>query len=176
MPAGLVIFRINSMFARIIGKIKRRENKFYDFLYRLAWNTKTFNVPKINFIHLPLYYVYISCSRAWHYFLQKLFYEPMFKAKCVECGPGLRILHGMPLISDNLRLYIGRDVCINGINTFSTNSVYDDPILAIGDNASIGYECVISIGKKVSIGKKGDIVGIKIDNLVRKKDKIFLII
>ncbi|WP_447979447.1 acyltransferase [Candidatus Nitrospira bockiana] len=77
----------------------------------------------------------------------------MMRARCVQVGRNFSLVQAMPLISGNLRIFIGDNVTIDGTNTFGANRVYDEPVLIIGDNTFIGWHVTISVAKEVTIGK-----------------------
>jgi acetyltransferase-like isoleucine patch superfamily enzyme len=104
-------------------------------------------------IHKPLYHIVKGVMKGTRYLVQKLWWEPLFKSQCEFCGRGLRVLTGIPLISQNLIIRVGNNVGINGQNTFSASSVTETPTLEIGDDCVIGHLVSISTGRSVKIGK-----------------------
>lgn len=140
------------MLSRWARNIRSRKTPFYATAYSLADAIRKINVPPIKFIYIPMYHFRKGFLSSIAYFLQKFIYEPMFKARCVRCGKGLRILHGIPILSDHLSLYVGNNVTINGIGALVGTTVNETPVIEIGDGTIIGYECVISAGLKVTIG------------------------
>ena len=140
------------MISSIILKIKRRENSFYAFLYEVATRIRSFNIPTIKMIHLPLYYfdyaVRVSAGRI----VQMFWSVPLFRARCVTVGRNLRLPNGIPLIIGNhLKIYLGDDVRIMR-STIGASKIFDDPMLRIGNNSGIGYGTTISVAKEVVIG------------------------
>jgi acetyltransferase-like isoleucine patch superfamily enzyme len=59
--------------------------------------------------------------------------------------------NGMPLILGNLNLELGDNVTIMR-TTLGASTVFDKPVLKVGNNTSIGYGTVISVAQEVSIG------------------------
>lgn len=104
-------------------------------------------------IHKPLYHIAKGFMNGTRYFMQKLWWEPLFKSQCESCGSGLRLLIGMPLISSNLRMRFGNNVSINGMNTFSATTVHDNPVMEVGDGSVLSHLLTISAGERVTIGK-----------------------
>ncbi len=77
---------------------------------------------------------------------------PIFKARCTKVGKGLRLPNGIPyIVGDHLRFMLGDNVTIMR-TTIGASKIFDDPVLKIGDNSTVGYGTVISIAKEVSIG------------------------
>jgi acetyltransferase-like isoleucine patch superfamily enzyme len=140
------------MLQKLFTKIRKRENRFFELLYRLALGIRRFNFPSISWFHGPLFLLVHFVMKTSRYLIQKIFWEPLFKSQCEKCGKGLRIAFGIPMLSENLIIRIGDNVCINGINTFSATTVYPSPILEIGSNTVISHLLSISAGQHVKIG------------------------
>jgi acetyltransferase-like isoleucine patch superfamily enzyme len=86
------------------------------------------------------------------WFVQKFYYEPVFKALCHSCGDSLKIDIGLPQISGHLQMDVGHGVTLCGINSFFSPAIHEKPRLIIGDNSYIGFQVSISVGAFVSIG------------------------
>ncbi len=138
---------------KILTRIRKRQNPFYNRVYLILKGIRKLNVPVISWIHAPLYVIVKGILNTARFLLQKLLWEPLFKVNCHSCGSGLRVLLGMPLLSENLIMKLGKNVTINGRNTFSATSVNDSPVLEIGDNTVISYLVSISVGERVVIGE-----------------------
>jgi len=140
------------MLSSIILKIKRRENAFYSLLYAVAKYVRSFNVPVIKVIHLPLYYLDYSLRVAVPRLIQICWSIPLFKARCNEVGKNLMLPNGIPLvIGSHLNIYLGNDVTIMR-STLEASKVFDPPELRIGDKSGIGYGTTLSIAKEIVIG------------------------
>lgn len=140
------------MFNNIILKIKRKETRFYEYLYNTCKYFINYNIPVIKHIHRPLYYfdyfIKVFTSRTVHL----LWSIPLFKSRCTIAGKNLHLPNGIPLIvGSHLKIYLGDNVSI-GRSTISANKVFDNPTLKIGNNSTLGYGTVISISKEVTIG------------------------
>ena len=140
------------MINRFILKIKREENQFYSFIYRLAKSFYYLNLPTIKPIHLPLYYfdytLRVLIKRIFH----KFWSVPLFKARCEKAGKNLSLPNGIPLIiGSHLKIYLGDNVMV-GRSTIGASKIFDKPVLRIGNNSSIGYGTIISVAKEVTIG------------------------
>jgi acetyltransferase-like isoleucine patch superfamily enzyme len=135
-----------------ILKIKRRENKFYNFLYKTAAFILRLNFPVIKPVHLPLYYLSTWLQRGCVNIFHFAWSVPLFKARCAKVGKGLRLPNGIPyIVGDHLKIILGDNVSI-GRTTIGASKLFDEPLLEIGSNTTIGYGTVISIAKEVSIG------------------------
>lgn len=140
------------MLSRFILKIKRKENLFYKFLYKLGQAIFSFNIPTIKFIHLPLYYLDYFIKVATRRIIHVLWSIPLFKARCEKVGKNLCLPNGIPLIVGNhLRIFLGDNVTI-GRATIGSSKIYDAPVLKIGNNTILGYGINISVAKEVTIG------------------------
>lgn len=140
------------MLEQFILKIKRRENAFYSFLYRIGKTILTFNLPSVRFVHLPLYYFDYFVKAALRRVLHVMWSLPLFKARCCSVGKGLSLPNGIPLIiGSHLKIDLGDNVTI-GRSTIGASKVFDDPVFRIGNNSTIGYGTVISVSKEISIG------------------------
>lgn len=133
-------------------KIKRRENPFYDWLYRIAIALRGFNIPSIRLIHLPLYHLDQGIRRGAQWFMGVFWYVPLFKARCERVGKGLRLPNGIPyLVGGHLKIYLGDNVRI-GRSTIGSGKTFDEPVLELGNNSGIGYGTVVSVSKRITIG------------------------
>jgi acetyltransferase-like isoleucine patch superfamily enzyme len=140
------------MISSFILKIKRRENSFYALLYELAKRVRSFNIPTIKIIHLPLYYFDYAVKVSASWAIQTFWSVPLFKARCETVGKNLRLPNGIPLIIGNhLKIYLGDNVRILR-STIGSSKIIDNPVLRIGDNSGVGYGTTISIAKAVVIG------------------------
>lgn len=135
----------------LLFKIRRRESPFYsrvkDIL--LALIHLDFIAPR--FIFRPLYELVILWRFLSHFILEKLFYVPVFKARCERCGRGLSLPNGIPWIEGHLKIRIGDNVMIDK-NTFTSGHVHEEPCLTIGNETTLGYGVSISVGQSVQIG------------------------
>jgi len=144
--------RVKNIFNTFILKCKRKENSFYSLLYRLAKSFKSFNIPVVRPFHLPLYYFDYFVRVSIKGMVHKFWSVPLFKARCEKAGKNLSLPNGIPLIiGTHLKIYLGNNVTI-GRSTIGSSKVFDEPVLKIGNNSSIGYGTTISAAKEVIIG------------------------
>lgn len=136
----------------IILKIKRRENWFYSFLYNfLKFALKGIRIPVIKPLHLTLYYSRFYVISIFTLMIKVLWWEPLFRARCEYVGKNLNLPNGIPYVSGHLKLYIGDNVTIFR-TSLMTSKAFDEPVLKIGNNTTIGYGTTISADKEVIIG------------------------
>ena len=133
-------------------RVRRRETPFYDRIYRVAKALRTFEIPTIKPLFRFLYYERLLRLSTWQNFWRIFYYQPMFRSKCEQVGKNLRLIGGIPQIAGNLKIYLGDNVTLHGVSTFSACKVYDSPVLRIGNNVHMGYQVGIAVGDKVSIG------------------------
>lgn len=137
---------------KFILNIKRAETPFYAFLYRSIKSVQSISIPSIKIIHLPLYYISVSIKAFFFSLLHAVWSVPVFSARCTQVGKGLKLPNGVPLVvGGNLKIYLGDNVSIRR-STIGAGKVFDEPILRIGNNSSIGYGTSISVSKEVEIG------------------------
>lgn len=140
-----------------IKKIKRRENRFYDFLYLTAKKIRKIEMPAIPVIHDFLYYERSFRICAWRSFWRVVYHQPIFKRRCSSCGRGLHIYHsgqGLPIIVGNLDISLGENVRIYDVSTFAGLTIGETPTLKIGDNSDLVRPVTIIVGNEVEIGKE----------------------
>lgn len=135
-----------------ILKIKRQENRFYSFLYKLAKAFYRFNIPTIKPVHLPLYYLDSFIKFIFKRIFHTFWSIPLFKARCQKVGKNLQIPNGIPLvIGSHLKIILGDNVTIQR-STIGASKVFDEPVFIIGNNTSINYGTTISVSKEIIIG------------------------
>jgi acetyltransferase-like isoleucine patch superfamily enzyme len=132
--------------------VRRRETPFYDRIYRLAKFMRSLEIPTIKPVFRLLYYERLLRISIWTNFWRIFYYQPMFRSKCEQVGKNLRLIGGIPQIAGNLKIYLGNNVTLHGVSTFSACKVYEAPILRIGNNVHIGYQVGIAVGDEVTIG------------------------
>jgi acetyltransferase-like isoleucine patch superfamily enzyme len=138
---------------QFILAIKRRESWWARVLYEVAVHSRQAHVPYVPGLHDALYVERKLRLHSWRNLKRLLYYEPLMKSRCMSVGKNLTLLQALPLITGNLRIYIGDDDTIDGTNTFAANRVYDAPELRIGNRSFIGWHVTISVGQSVVIGE-----------------------
>ena len=137
-------------------RIRRRETPFYSALYGFLKYLARLELPCIKPVHVLLYGERHVRLTFFRWLSVKVYYEPLFKSKCVRVGENFRIvrgkLQGIPYISGNLFIEIGDNVTLHSVITFAANKVFDRPTLSIGNNTYLGSRVSISVAKDVTIG------------------------
>lgn len=143
------------MIEHFLNRIRRRETPLYNLLYRCADGVRYGNIPFPKSVYSFLYYEREFRYRLFRLIMSKLYYEPMFKARCTSVGKRLHLENsgqGIPALSGPLVLKIGNNVRIVDRTTFSGLKLLDNPTLEIGDGSSISHGVSILVAKRVSIG------------------------
>ena len=138
----------------LLLKMRRRENWFYDFLFKLAKNILKTSIPvvgPIKFFYKILYNIHVVLKAFILWALKFFYYEPMFRAKCERVGKCLR-MEKLPYITGHGKIIIGDNVYFSGKSTFGVgHRLCESSVLEIGNNSSIMHGCSITAALRVSI-------------------------
>ena len=113
-----------------------------------------FGIPAPRVIFLPVLYIYLGIKETW-YFLYRVFVcEPLFKMHCRSYGKNLHTGPYVHEIWGKGDITVGDDVMVDGkCVIFFAVRFAERPFLKVGDNSGIGHNCVMSIGKGITIGR-----------------------
>ncbi len=140
--------------------IKSRETPMARFAYGAAKGLKSMRVPVIRPLHRTLYGLYTGVRALWGEFGRVVWWTPLFISRLETAAPGLQLYSGMPQVMGPLRIAVGRDVRMSGISTFIGRSgAGEQPLLRIGDNVDIGWQCALSVGTRIEIGDNVRLAG-----------------
>lgn len=140
--------------------IKARNTPLARLLYRVAIGTRTFSVPVVPAIHRPLYLLHNGARSMIASLLQAFWYTPLFQTRLVKPATRLDLWGGMPVVIGPLKISMGDNCCISGVSTFTGRSASKEtPELIFGDNVGLGWQVMISVGRKVVIGNNCRISG-----------------
>jgi acetyltransferase-like isoleucine patch superfamily enzyme len=143
-----------STLERFAVYVRRRETPFYDWIYRTSKAIKGLEMPTLRPLFKVLYYERTARLAIWRNLIRIVYQEPVFKARCDRVGRRFMLRdEGIPLVLGHLRLRIGAECVISGVTTFAASKLADDPVLEIGDGTRIGYQTVILVGERVTIGR-----------------------
>ena len=140
------------MLIKIADRVRRRETPLFDRLYRIAKGARSLNLPRLPVIYGPLRAERAARHALWGGLTHLLYYEPMFRCRCVSCGKRLQLFGGMPEVRGDLRMIIGDDVELNGCAYYAAGKTHPQPTLVVGDNSHLGYMLNIAVGARVEIG------------------------
>lgn len=143
------------MLGSFAEKVRRRENRFYNGLYRVAKAARSFEIPTWRPLARLLYAERALRIGVWRSFWRVAYYQPLFRSRCSSGGRGLYIeAHPLPQILGNPDIQFGRNLRINAISTISSHRDCSHPHLRIGDDVYIGHGVTISVGSEVHIGDR----------------------
>jgi acetyltransferase-like isoleucine patch superfamily enzyme len=138
---------------KFFDKIRKKENRFYLFLYNSYKAIKRFNVPFPGFFASFLFSERLIRHGVWHWFTNKFYYEPMLRNHCTRVGKNLKCDGDIPLIEGSGKIVLGNNVFVGNKGAwFVAPNLNDCPELIIGDNTTLNYRTVISVETKVQIG------------------------
>lgn len=108
----------------------------------------------------PVLHAFIAARSAREFGMRVFVCQPLFRAYCKECGPGLRTGDFLHWVEGQGDIVLGSNVWIDGKSTFSFAASFTErPTLTIGDNTGIGHDCFFAVGKQITIGKNVNISG-----------------
>ena len=115
---------------------------------------RNFGVPAPRALSLPLLSVFLA-ARSIYFFVKRVFFcEPFFKAYCTSYGKNVHTGVFFHWIQGRGELIVGDNVIVDGKSSFSFAVRYSaKPTLTIGDNTGIGHQCIITVGKQITIGR-----------------------
>jgi acetyltransferase-like isoleucine patch superfamily enzyme len=164
-----------------IEKIRRRESKFYNYLYIVLVSSKGFTFPRIAVLGYVFYGLNIVLSQVWR-LIKNQYFNQIMGIKCESIGKKLQLDGDLPLISGDGQILIGDNVSIGNRQTWVVGlKVYDTAKLIIGNNTTINYQTLISVAQGVTIGENCMLAGeIKIfdnnshplDYIERRENKV----
>lgn len=136
-----------------ITKIRNRDGRLADFLYRSYKYARRSGVPPVpGLYHLLAYERRIRGS--FKYWMKgKLYDEPLFKLQLAKYGKGLELRGGIPVIMGDLRVELGDDVTMHGSTVMMGAKVFSEPRLVIGDGTHCGSFFSVYVGRDITIGR-----------------------
>jgi len=125
---------------------------------------RSFSLPCIPVLHLPLYHLHLAINGIIHCILQKCYFTPMFISQLNHRPHSLQLDVGMPQILGDLEISLGEQCRISGISTWCGRVWGNNkPQLIIGNNVDIGWQNTLAVGTKIQL-----------DDNVRLAGKVFL--
>lgn len=138
-----------------LGKIRRRETRLSDFLYRSGKRFLTFSIPPLPLLSNFLYYARWCLIFIKENFLRVFYYLQIFSHIVKNYGKNLK-LSDIPLIIGDGEIIIGDNVFIGKHNAWfvgiPAEGLNERARLSIGSNVSLNYGTYISVARQVSIG------------------------
>jgi acetyltransferase-like isoleucine patch superfamily enzyme len=87
---------------------------------------------------------------AGRWMLRYLFYEPMFRGRCVSTGKAFRVWR-MPFVVGHTQIHIGDHVNFFGKVDIFSGRLFDAPRLVLGNRVDIGHNVVFLVNKEIVI-------------------------
>lgn len=141
------------MFNFSILKIRKREGRIANFIYKMNMNFRKADIPYWRPLYIFLFGMGKIIVGIWQYFITKFYREPLFKSLCYKVGKHFNLVGPVPYVHNNLRIIMGDNVEIYGLNTsFGGGKIKENPVLEIGNDTFIGPGTKIGICEKVTIG------------------------
>ena len=114
----------------------------------------SFSVPAPRLLTRPLLLLFLALRGSYHFILRVFICEPLFKAYCKKYGKNLRTDCHIHWVSGKGDIVLGDNVWLDGKIAIAFAARFaDHPLLEIGDNTSIGHNCILNVGKRISIGR-----------------------
>ncbi len=135
-----------------LDRVRRREGRLADVLYRSYKGIQHVNVPAIPGLYAILEQERLARRQVFGWVRRKFYDEPLFRRQCRTCGPGLCLYDGIPAVWGGLELYIGTGVVMHGTATLVGAKVYAHPRLVIGDHSHCGSVFSAVAGADIIIG------------------------
>ncbi|WP_260258412.1 DapH/DapD/GlmU-related protein [Vibrio intestinalis] len=131
--------------------LQTHPNPRFRALFKLLKRIRSAGLPTPQWLNKLMYFTYQTISMLWQTLLRVLFFTPTFKGRLTQCGRGLYLYGGIPLVTGPLIIECGDQCRISGQTTFSGRIQTDQPRLVIGNNVDIGWQNTIAVGTKVVI-------------------------
>lgn len=146
--------------ASIKAWLKAGESPQARRLFALAKRIKAFSVPCIPAIHRPLYNMRFAARNLWAETVRVVWTTPLFLSRLERPARGVNVYGGMPLVLGPLKITMGDRVRISGQTTLTGRGASQEtPELIVGENAGIGWQTTIAVGRRVVIGDNVRIAG-----------------
>ena len=139
---------------RLILAIKRGESPTARLAKRLLSKLLSPMPPRIPRILKPVlrvaYELHFLSIALLRFFLNFLYRNPLFQARCAAVGSRL-VIEGMPFVSGHVDIQLGDDVTFGGNVSILSGRMFDRPRLVIGNRSGIGWNVVITVNREVVV-------------------------
>ncbi|MEZ5512888.1 MAG: acyltransferase [Steroidobacteraceae bacterium] len=121
---------------------------------RIVRGTRTFRLPIPAFLNGLLRFLFevvgaIASIGRW--FLAVVFYEPLFRGRCVRVGKRARITR-LPFVVGPVQIALGDDVNFFGKVDVMSGHILAGPRLVLGDRVDIGHNVSFVVNQLIEIG------------------------
>jgi acetyltransferase-like isoleucine patch superfamily enzyme len=142
------------------GWVKRQDSPLSRILYAAVKGARTARFPVIRPLHKLLFAAHLGVRQVAAEAMRALWWTPLFVSRLDTDAPGLMLYSGMPQVLGPLRIKVGRGVRMSGVSTLiGRSATAETPLLEIGDNVDIGWQCQVSVGTKIVIGDNVRLAG-----------------
>jgi len=142
-----------SQLDQFILDVKRKKTPLHASIYTFGQRVMRAEIPAPRAVFKPMRRAYETQLAVSDFTRRVFLHQPMFRAACESCGPDLLLYGGFPYLYGDLRLRIGAGCKINGRTSLVAGKVFDAPTLELGDYTSVGFGVVISVSKRVTLGR-----------------------
>ena len=136
----------------ILQAIRRAETPTTRRVKRAIQAVERAELPAPRAIFGPIGVAFTASRLGRDFVARTAFYQPTFRARCDEVGPGLLLYGGYPYIYGDLHLRFGAHCKLSAQTSLVAGHVCASPTLTIGDHSNIGAGVVISVCEAVTIG------------------------
>ncbi len=141
------------MLVRLKAWAKRGESPLARRVFRVGDALRRPQLPVWRPLHLRLYHLHLAVTGLIRWGLQAVWFTPLFQARLEHVAPALQLTNGMPQILGPLAIQLGRNCRVNGASTWTGRATAGEtPRLEVGDNVTLGWRGVVSVGSRVTLG------------------------
>jgi acetyltransferase-like isoleucine patch superfamily enzyme len=116
---------------------------------------RDFSVPAPRVVVRPVLWLFLACRVLYSFVVRVFICEPLFKAHCKSYGRRFRADRHLHWVMGAGDIVLGDDVWLDGKSTITFAARFTDrPLLEIGDGTSIGDDCLFTVGRRISIGRR----------------------
>jgi acetyltransferase-like isoleucine patch superfamily enzyme len=113
------------------------------------------SVPAPTILARPALWLFVGLRRVYYFVARVFVCEPLFKAACASYGRGVHTGVFVHWMSGSGDLRVGANVVVDGKSSFIfARRFAETPELIIGDDTTIGHNCIFVVGQRIEIGRK----------------------
>jgi acetyltransferase-like isoleucine patch superfamily enzyme len=134
-------------------KVRRGETAFYRRLRDTARLIQSSTLPLPKFLNPLLRFGFAAqhtFMQGLRWTLSYLFYEPLFRGRCVSVGKQFRVWR-VPFVVGHATVVIGDNVNFFGLVSIFSGRQFDEPRLVLGNRVDIGHNVLFVVNKEILI-------------------------
>jgi amino acid adenylation domain-containing protein len=121
-------------------------------IYRAAGRA---SLPAPGFLFKPIRWAFIGLRFVVHFLTRVFVCEPIFKSYCRQVGRNFHTGIYLPWVQGKGDIIVGDNVTFDGKCAISFAARFsENPTLTVGDRTGIGHDCMFTVGKQITIGKR----------------------